>query len=70
LANGTKHLVLFDFQLAGENGGTRLVRPEHPVREAFLPNGWRVLVVDTVPGQETLEDYFLLRGGDKDLPGS
>ncbi len=62
LANGTKHLVLFDFQLAGENGGPRQVRPEIPVREAFLPSGWRVLVVDTTPDRPLLEDYFTMEG--------
>ena len=58
LPNGTKHLVLFDFQLAGENGGPRRVLPEVPVREAFLPDGWRVLVVDTTEDRPNLEDYF------------
>jgi hypothetical protein len=62
LPEGTKHLVLFDFQLAGENGGPRQVKADVPVREAFLPNGWRVLVVDTVPGRPLLEDYFTLDG--------
>lgn len=56
----TKVLVLFDFQLAGENGGTRVVRPEIPVREAHLGNGWRILVVDVTPDRPQLEDYFTL----------
>lgn len=58
LPNGTKHLVLFDFQLAGENGGPRRVYGDLIVREAFLPNGWRVLVVDTQPDRPNLEDYL------------
>ncbi len=62
LPNGTRHLVLFDFQLAGENGGTRAVKADIPVREAFLPSGWRVLVVDTTPDRPLLEDYFTMEG--------
>lgn len=62
LPSGTRHLVLFDFQLAGENGGTRAVQPEIPVREAFLPSGWRILVVDTTPDRPLLEDYFTMEG--------
>lgn len=58
LPNGTRHIILFDFQLAGENGGPRRVLPEIPIREAFLPSGWRVLVIDTVPERPHLEDYF------------
>lgn len=58
LPDGTRHLVLFDFQLAGENGGPRRVLGDVPIREAFLPNGWRLLVVDTVPDRPNLEDYF------------
>ncbi|MEK6975989.1 MAG: glycosyltransferase family 39 protein [Candidatus Thermoplasmatota archaeon] len=60
LPAGTDVLVLFDFQLAGENGGDRAVKPEIPVREAFLPNGWRILVVDVTPDRPLLEDYFTL----------
>lgn len=58
LPEGTRHLVLFDFQLAGENGGPRRVLNDIPVREAFLPNGWRVLVVDVTADRPDLEDYF------------
>ena len=58
LPEGTRHLVLFDFQLAGENGGPRRVLPDVAVREAFLPDGWRVLVVDTTDDRPHLEDYF------------
>lgn len=58
LPDGTRHLVLFDFQLAGENGGPRRVLPDVTVREAFLPDGWRVLVVDTTSQRPNLEDYF------------
>lgn len=58
LPNGTKHLVLFDFQLAGENGGPRRVHSGILIREAFLPNGWRVLIVDTTADRPNLEDYL------------
>ena len=60
LANGTETLVLFDFQLAGENGGERVVRPEIPVHEGFLPNGWRILYLRTEPDRPLLDDYFTL----------
>lgn len=62
LPNGTENLVLFDFQLAGENGGERAVRPEIPVREAFLPNGWRILYLRTEPDRPLLDDYFTMEG--------
>lgn len=65
LRPGIEHLILFDFQLGGQNGGERMVRDEFPVREAWLPNGWRILYIDTVDGLTHLEDYFILKGGDR-----
>lgn len=59
---GTENLVLFDFQLAGENGGERQLRPEVEYREAWLPNDWRVLYVRLDPSKPNLEDYFTLDG--------
>lgn len=63
LPAGTEHLVLFDFQFAGENGGPRRVPWDVPIREAHLPNGWRVLVVDTTPDKRDMEDYFVVDPG-------
>lgn len=63
LPAGTRHLVLFDFQLAGENGGPRRLRLDVPYREDILPNGWRVLVVDAMAGRPDLEDYFAVDPG-------
>ena len=54
-----KHVVVFDFQLAGENGGTRTIRPEIEVRPVVMSNGWRVLVFDTDAGHPTIESCFL-----------
>lgn len=61
LPNGTEILVLFNFQLAGE-GGPRQVRDDVQVHEAFLPSGWRVLLVRTTPDRPHLEDYFRMDG--------
>lgn len=58
---GIEALVLFDFALAGE-GGPRQLKDDVPVREAFLPNGWRVLYVQVTPDRPLLEDYFTLHG--------
>lgn len=57
-----RHVVVFDFQLAGENGGPRELRPEVQVREAHLPNGWRILVFDTDAAHPTVESYFTQPG--------
>jgi hypothetical protein len=62
LREGTENLVLFDFQLAGENGGERQLRPEVEYHEGWLPNGWRILYVKVVPEKPDLEDYFTLDG--------
>lgn len=62
LQPGVENLILFDFQLAGENGGTRAVRDDVPVLEARLPNGWRVLYVEVEAGRPNLEDYFTMAG--------
>lgn len=62
LQPGIENLVLFDFQLAGENGGERQVLPEIPVHEAILPNGWRILYVHVTPDRPLLEDYFTMDG--------
>ncbi|MFA5944359.1 MAG: DUF2723 domain-containing protein [Candidatus Thermoplasmatota archaeon] len=68
--SGTEHpipanihrVIVFDFQLAGENGGTRTIRPEVEVYEARLSNDWRVLVFDVDAEHPTIESYFLDSG--------
>lgn len=62
LPPGTQTLVLFDFQLAGENGGERQVRADVPVHEATLPNGWRILYVRVDEDRPHLNDYFTMDG--------
>lgn len=76
LPNGTEALVLFDFQLAGENGGdchlkAGCVRDDCRTVDtacqptyftANLPNGWRVLYVKVTPDKLLLEDYFTMAG--------
>ncbi|HET6399305.1 MAG TPA: hypothetical protein VFH47_07105 [Candidatus Thermoplasmatota archaeon] len=52
-----RQVVVFDFQLAGE-GAERRLRPEVDVREAWLPNGWRVLHFAPVEGFGTIEAHF------------
>ncbi len=61
-APGVENLVLFDFQLAGENGGERQLKDDVAYHEAWLPNGWRVLYVRLTPDRPLLEDYFTLEG--------
>lgn len=53
-----RHVVLFDFQLAGENGGTRMLGDEVQVREGHLADGWRILYFDTDRLHPTIESYF------------
>jgi 4-amino-4-deoxy-L-arabinose transferase-like glycosyltransferase len=50
-------IVLFDFQLAGENGQTRRIDPAIPVEEAHLSNGWRILLIRP-EGRPTVESLF------------
>ena len=60
-ANVTR-LVIFDFQLAGENDGDRQLRGDVDVHEAFLANGWRILFVNVEADRPNLEDYFTMPG--------
>ncbi|HUR62285.1 MAG TPA: DUF2723 domain-containing protein [Candidatus Thermoplasmatota archaeon] len=53
-------ILVFDFQLVGENGGQRMLRPEVKVHEARLPDGWRVLYFETDPAHPTIESYLRL----------
>lgn len=55
---GIRHLVLFDFQLAGENGGTNALAANLTVHEGHLADGWRILYVDTDAAHPTIESYF------------
>ncbi|MEA3166795.1 MAG: hypothetical protein QOJ26_1669, partial [Thermoplasmata archaeon] len=54
-----KRVVLFDFQLAGENGGTRTLRPEIEVHESHLESGWRVLWFAPDAEHPTIESCFV-----------
>lgn len=58
IPEGIDTIVVFDFQLAGEGGQARRLDPELNVTEAFLADGWRILLVH--PGEEhpTVESLF------------
>lgn len=51
-------IVLFDFQLAGENGEARRIDPSLAVEEAHLSNGWRILLVRPDAAHPTVESLF------------
>jgi hypothetical protein len=51
-------IVLFDFQLAGENGEPRRLDPAVAVEESHLSNGWRVLLVHPDAAHPTVESLF------------
>jgi 4-amino-4-deoxy-L-arabinose transferase-like glycosyltransferase len=53
-----KTIVLFDFQLAGENGETRRIDPSVTIEEAHLSNGWRILLVHPDAAHPTVESLF------------
>jgi hypothetical protein len=48
-------IVVFDFQLAGENGSERKLDPAIQVEEARLPNGWRILLFHPDAAHPTIE---------------
>lgn len=54
-----ERIVLFDFQIAGENGGVRILVPEVEVQESSLDNGWRVLWFTPLPDHPTIEDHLV-----------
>jgi 4-amino-4-deoxy-L-arabinose transferase-like glycosyltransferase len=51
-------IVLFDFQLAGENGEARRLDPALNVTEAHLADGWRILVLHPDAAHRTVESLF------------
>jgi len=51
-------IIVFDFQMAGENGSPRLLDPAINVTQAFLPDGWRVLLFHPDVGHPTVESCF------------
>jgi hypothetical protein len=59
---GIERVVVFDFQLAGENDGTNVFRPEVEVEELVLANGWRILYFETDEAHPTIESYFEVPG--------
>lgn len=51
-------VIVFDFQLAGENGSDRKIDPTIPIEEAHLPSGWRILLVHPDAKHPTIESCF------------
>jgi hypothetical protein len=51
-------IVLFDFQLAGENGEARRLDPALELEESTLSNGWRILLVRPDAAHPTVESLF------------
>lgn len=54
-------IVLFDFQLAGENDSQRHVVEDVEVKEGFFENGWRYLYIEPQEDKPNIEDYFTPR---------
>ena len=54
---GMERIVLYDFQIAGENDGARLLADDVVAHEAFLADGWRILYIDVEPGTY-VDDYL------------
>lgn len=59
---GIERVVVFDFQLAGENDGANVFRPEVEVKEHVMANGWRILYFETDDAHPTIESYFEVPG--------
>jgi hypothetical protein len=51
-------VIVFDFQLAGENGSERKLDPAIAVEEAHLPSGWRILLFHPDAAHPTIESCF------------
>lgn len=52
-------IIVFDFQLAGENGGVRRLAHDVNVTEARLANDWRILLFHPDDTRPNIEDYFV-----------
>ncbi len=53
-----RRIVLFDFQLAGENEAVPRLVEDVDVKEAYLSNGWRILYFETGTDHPTVESHF------------
>jgi hypothetical protein len=53
-----RHIVLVDFQLAGENGTSRRIDDNVTIHEAHLANGWRILYFDVDGNHTTINAYI------------
>ncbi|MHB1261358.1 MAG: protein O-mannosyl-transferase family [Thermoplasmatota archaeon] len=62
IPDGIERIVVFDFQLAGENDGINVFRPEVEVKEHVMANGWRILYFETDAEHPTIESYFEVPG--------
>lgn len=62
IPEGVTRIVLTDFAMAGEDGGTRVVFDDVTVHEAILPNQWRLLYFDVDPSRPFIEDYVVPLG--------
>lgn len=58
IPEGIERIVLFDFQIAGENDGDRWLKDDVHVEEDTLPNGWRILFFRVDPERPIIEDYI------------
>lgn len=58
IPDGIERVVLFDFQLAGEQDYDRLLHDDVEVHEEFLQNGWRILYFLVENERPMIEDYF------------
>lgn len=58
---GLEKIVLFDFQLAGEQGSQRHISPDIEIKEGFFENGWRYLYIEPEDSKMYIEDYLTPR---------
>lgn len=58
IPDGVSRVILTDFAMAGEGGGSRALLDDVVVKEHILPNGWRVLYFEVDPARPTIESYL------------
>lgn len=57
IPEGMSQIVLYDFQIAGENDGARLLKDNVTALEMYLEDGWRILTIEVVAGTY-VDDYL------------
>ncbi len=66
IPDSIERVILFDFQMAGENDERRLLHDDVEVHEEWLPDGWRILYFTVQEDRPMIEDYFMLEANATD----